>query len=112
MEDKIIEGTIKYKITVKENEYEIEFSEKTAENELACLMVSREIFKFMKENLKASKKQAKGTDLHMVKDRYNKITNGEYMHGIIIEHSIMELLSNKPEVADENKVKTENISPD
>lgn len=104
MEDKIIEGTIKYKITVKKNEYEFEFSDRTAENEVLCLMVARESLKFMKENLKASKKQAKGTDLQMVKDRYNKVTGGEYMVGMSIEHILMEFLNpapDTPEVADE-----------
>jgi hypothetical protein len=107
MENKIIEGTINFKIEIKENEYDFEFSERTAENELLSLMVAREIFKFLKNNLKESKKQAKGADLQMVKDRLNKVTSGEYILGVSIEQTIAAILSNVPEVADETKVETE-----
>lgn len=80
-----------FEITLKDDQYSFTY-DRVSENELAALMIVREIFKYSKEQLKESLKQVKGKDLNMIKDRMGKITTSEYSISMMIESIIGEFL--------------------
>lgn len=104
--EKIIKGAAGFEITLKDDQYSFTY-DRVSENELAALMIVREIFKYSKEQLKESLKQVKGKDLNMIKDRMGKITTSEYSISMMIESIIGEFLSE--EKINKNPVSTEQL---
>lgn len=94
--EKTIKDSADYEINLSEKGYEFNYKQ-TSENELAALMITRELLKFSKENLKESLKQVKGKHLEMVKDRLGKITTSEYTLTMMIESVIGEFLVDEKE---------------
>lgn len=86
-----IKGTITYDIELSDSGYQIKF-DRNSENELAASIITREVLKFNKQNLKNSLGQAKGNHLKLVKDRLQKVTTTEYTIALLIESIIGEFL--------------------
>ena len=63
--EKTLKGAVDFQIDLKEDQYGFQYDQKSATNELAALMIAREILKYNKQNLLKSLDQAKGTHLNM-----------------------------------------------
>lgn len=88
---KTLKGKVDFEINLQDDKYEFDY-ERLSVNELASLMVVREILKFSKDNLKESLKQASGKHLELVKDRLGKVTTSEYTISMMIESVIGEFM--------------------
>lgn len=87
--EKTLKGAVEFEINLYKDKYDFNYDQLSV-NELASLMVVRELLKFSKENLKKSTKQATGKHLEMVKDRLGKVTTSEYTISMMIESVIGE----------------------
>ncbi len=82
MEKKSLKGSIDFELTYDDKEYTISYS-KSVNNEMAAILIARELSKYCKANLLTHVENAKGKQKGLAKDRMSKMTTTEYTLGMM-----------------------------